>query len=239
VIPRVAPEDAPRINGRGVTVDENGLWAGEWSAAIAFGTDGERLFIDRLMIDQGTDEVDGQAFRAWGAVHDGEYLYVVVTVEDDGARFRDSEAVWQDDSLEVYVDGDNSKSESYGDGNDSARLLPLTAPNRPRRGVSDGLVSGFNSIDAPIQIDFATGPGVGPDGLRRPRFEQDVYELRIELASASIVPGRPFGFELQVNDDDDGDERDAKWGWRHPSRDRLDVDLTYLIPSYMGTAILE
>ena len=242
VIPRIAPGDAPAIDGRNVVIGAGGLWAGEWADATAFDAGGGRLFVDRLMIDNGTDEVDGQAFRAWGAVHDGEYLYVVVTVDDDGRRVLDADRpdeIWRDDSLEVYVDGDNSKRTSYGDGNDSSRILPLLAPGTTRTGTSEGIVSAFLSVDAPIRIDFATGPGIGPDGLRRPRFEQDVYELRIDLASAGIVPGRPFGFELQVNDDDDGGDREAKWGWAHPSRGDEDVDFTYLDPSFMGTAILE
>jgi len=240
VIPRIAPSDAPALDGQNVSFAGNGF-GGEWAAATTLDATGSRLFIDRLMVDQGTDEMDGQAFRAWGAMHDGEFLYVVVVVEDDGQRFRDDTEIllWQDDSLEVYVDGDNSKSLAYGDGNDSARILPLLAVGTTRTGTREGILSGYLSVDAPIRIDFATGPGSGPRGIRRPRFEQDVYELRIDLRSAGIEVGRPFGFELQVNDDDDGGPREAKWGWAHPSRDGTDTDLTYENPSIMGTALLE
>jgi len=241
VIPRIAPSDAPGIDGRNVAMQTNGVRDGEWAAATSFDARGSRLFIDRLMVDNGTDESNGQAFRAWSAMHDGEYLYVLVVVEDDGRRVRDSEQVWRDDSLEIYVDGNNSRNPTYMDGedDDSSRLIPLLEPGTTRQGTTDGLVSGFLSVDAPIRIDFATGPGIGPAGIRRPRFEQDVYEVRIDLDSAGILPGRPFGFELQVNDDDDGGDREAKWGWAHPARTDVDIDFTFRDPSFMGTAVLE
>lgn len=238
LIPRIATDDAPRIDGRDVDRDANGAWQGDWALATHLDARGNPLLINRLMIDQGSDESNGTARRFWAAAHDGEYLYLAVIVDDDGARQRDSFEVWNDDSLELYLDGDNSKSTTYDD-NDYLRLLPLTEPGSTDKGVDDGIVNGFFSSQNDLDLDFATGPGRGPDGIRDPRTEQDIYELRISLASAGIVPGRPFGFELQINDDDDGDEREAKWGWAHPARVGEDVDFTFRDPSFMGTALLE
>ena len=53
------------------------------------------------------------------------------------------------------------------------------------------------------------------------------------------MTGRPFGFELQVNDDDDGGPREGKWGWAHPARVSEDVDRTFVNPSIMGVAVLD
>lgn len=238
LIRRIAQGDAPVIDGFDVAVGSDRFLIGEWANATQRDANGDQLLIDNLMVDRGTDEASGEAWRYWAAAHDGEYLYVLVVVDDDGRRWRDSPAVWNDDSIELFIDGDNSKSTTYG-ADDFQRLIPLTAPGETRRSIDTGIVNGFFSSQAQLSIDFATGPGVGPRGIRRPRFEQDVYELRVELASAGIVPGRPFGFELQVNDDDDGGNRDAKWGWAHPTRTDEDIDGTYLDPSLMGTALLE
>ena len=103
-----------------------------------------------------------------------------------------------------------------------------------------GDIAGSNSSTAPLAIDFATGPSIGPDGLlHQTIYEQDVYELRIELESAGISSNAPFGFELQINDDDDGLQRDSKWGWKHPARQNTDIDNTPNNPSVMGTVVLE
>ena len=230
LVPRIAREDAPTIDGRGVALAADGGYAGEWAAATRLDASGDPLVIDNLMVDGGTDETDGEVRRRWAAAHDGEYLYVLVTVDDD-ERFRDSDELWHDDSLELYLDGNGSASAIHDD-DDVQRSLPMVAPGEPDVGVGEGIVPGFFLSQAPVEIDFRTGPGLGPDG-------RDVYELRVGLASANIEPGRPFGLELQVNDDDGGGTREGKWGWAHPPRGNEDVDLTFFDPSYMGTALLE
>ena len=238
IVPRIAREDAPRIDGLGVARDANGAYLGEWAAATRFDADGNPLAIDRFMVDGGTDETDGTIRRRWAAMHDGEYLYVLVVVDDEGLRFRDSMALFNDDSLELFIDGNNSKSR-IPDRDDIQRTMPLVAPGTNRSGVDEGIVSGPFLSRAPVEIDFATGPGLGPPGQGSSDAAQDVYELRIELDSANIVPERPFGFELQVNDDDDGGRREGKWGWAHPARVSEDIDRTFINPSIMGVAVLD
>ena len=241
-VPRVSRSDVPDIDGRGVVTGPDGRFGGEWSAAVQVDSSGRPLGVNNLMIDVDADAPDGTPWRRWAAMHDGEYLYVLVTVEDDGARIEDSATIWEDDSLEVFIDGDRSRNPFYGDDDDWHVLMGLLAPGTIRTSNSndvEGWEPGPFSSGEGLELDFATGPGIGPDGLRRPRHEQDVYELRIELKSANIDVGRPFGFELQVNDDDDGGTRDSKWGWAHPSRGAIDVDFTYINPSYMGTLLLD
>lgn len=240
VIPRISVDDAPEIDGRNVTLNRQNRLSGEWAAAVQIDSSGDLLSINNLMLDINAEATGNTPFRRWAAMHDGRFLYVVVMVDDDGRRQRDSTLIFNDDSLEVFLDADNSKSQRY-DTNDFHRIIPLrlAGANGARTGVSSGDVLGPNSSLEPLLIDFATGPGIGPDGIRRPRFEQDVYELRIPLGMAGISSDAPFGFELQVNDDDDGQERESKWGWRHPAREGADVDFTFFNPSFMGTLILE
>lgn len=241
VIPRISQSDAPQIDGFGVTLGDNSRFTGEWAQAIQSDDSGAMLKIDNLMVDTNAETLSDVPHRRWAAMHDGEFLYVVVIVDDDGQRERDSgDDLYDDDSLELYLDGDNSKSSEFG-GDDFHRLFPLreAGAGASKVGVTSGDAPGINSTSIPVSIDFATGPGIGPDGVRRANFEQDVYELRILLESAGISSDAPFGFELQVNDDDDGQERDSKWGWKHPARTDVDVDNTYLDPSFMGTLKLD
>ena len=239
VVPRIATNDAPKIDGYAVEIDSTGQLTGEWAAAIQTDSSGAPLLIDKLIIDIAAENPDGTPFRRWAAMHDGDYLYVVVIVDDNGDRHRDSPSdLTQDDSLELFLDGDNSKSSSY-DSNDFHRIFPLRLPGIDKRSVNNGDVAGPNSSSTELIVTFATGPGAGPRGIRRPRWEQDVYELKIDLSSASIITDGAFGFELQINDDDSGDTRDSKWAWKHPSRITNDVDSTVNHPSSMGTLKLE
>ena len=241
-VPRISRSDAPDIDGLGVVFGADGRFGGEWSDAVQVDASGVPLGVNNLMIDIDADAPDGTPWRRWAVMHDGRYLYVVVSVEDDGERVEDSDTVWEDDSLEVFLDGDHGREDSYGDDDDYHVFFGLLAPGTARTANSNDVEDwepGPFSSGSGLRLDFTTGPGVGPDGLQRPRHEQDVYEFRIDLRSADIEVGRPFGFELQVNDDDDGGTRDSKWGWAHPSRRGGDVDFTYLDPSYMGTLLLD
>lgn len=138
----------------------------------------------------------------------------------------------------MFIDGDNSKSGVYG-ADDFHRLFPVQLAGADKQSATSGDIAGPNSTSVPLDVTFATGPGIGPRGFRRPRFEQDIYELRIELASAGIDVDAAFGLELQVNDDDGGGDRDSKWAWHLPSRTTADVDSTVSNPSLMGTLVLE
>ncbi len=243
-VPRIAQSDAPDIDGEGVTLDANGALSGEWADAVQVDSAGTALGINHLMIDLGAEAPDGTPYRRWGAMHDGEYLYVVVLVDDDGERQSDGPLFWQDDGVELFLDGDYSRESTYGDDDDHHLIIPLLEPGTTRSPNSNsiaGYMPGpFTSEVIPL-VDFQTGPGIGPDGIRRTRYEQDVYEIRVELDSVNIEIGRPFGFELQINDDDDGGARDSKWGWAHPSRteESQDVDFTFVNPSFMGTLYLD
>jgi len=185
IVPRISASDAPEIDGRNVVSNRTSQFGSEWAQAVQNDTSGAPLTIENLLIDKNAEETNGVVFRRWAAMHDGEYLYIVVTVDDDGKRLRDSgEDVYNDDSLELFLDADNSKSQTYDD-NDFHRIYPV---------------------------------------------RRDSIDLSSEAA---------FGFELQVNDDDDGGRRDSKWAWKNPARESEDRDEATNNPSFMGTLKLE
>ncbi|MBX2824040.1 MAG: CBM9 family sugar-binding protein, partial [Gammaproteobacteria bacterium] len=105
--------------------------------------------------------------------------------------------------------------------------------------VNRRITAGFGSAPLPQTVEFSVGLGTGPLSFRNASTRQDVYEVRIPIADLGITIGQPFGIEMQLDDDDDGDTRDAKWGWFHRSRTVADSDETWKNPSLMGTAILE
>ena len=239
IVPRIATSSAPAIDGREVTLGADGMLTGEWAAAVQTDNSGALLLIDNLIIDINAEKPDGTPLRRWAAMHDGTHLYVVVIVDDNGDRQRDSlSTLTNDDSLELFLDGDNSKSTRYGS-NDFHRIFPVQLPGADKQSATNGEIDGPNSSSTGLNVTFATGPGIGPRGIRRANFEQDVYELKIKLSSAGIVTNEAFGFELQVNDDVGGGDRDSKWAWKLPSRGLSDVDSTITDPSTMGTLKLE
>ncbi|MBW7990497.1 MAG: hypothetical protein FVQ84_10835 [Planctomycetes bacterium] len=149
----------------------------------------------------------------WRALWNWENLYVLVEVNDD-ALTNDSGGgnnKWNDDSVEIYVDGDNSKASSP-DENDHQYTFwwgneVLEEPS--------AIHNGAPSI---VGVEYAV---VTTD---------NGYLLEVKLPWMSIMgeaatPGQQIGFDVWINDDDDGDGRDSQisWystdgnGWQDPS----------------------
>lgn len=242
LVPRITPNQAPFIDGLGVNLNGQDQLIGEWKDAVQVDDAGDGLWIDNLMLDNDADAADGAQLRRWAAMHDGDNLYILVLSDDVGQRHADSTKSWQDDSLELFIDGDNSKVSDWTSGEDFHMVIPLLKSNSTQ---ANNEINGFytpepGSVEAAATVEFSTGPGVGPDGIRISRWEQDVYEISVPLSSVGIVLGLPFGFEVQLNDDDNGDDRDSKWGWFHPSlNSNFATDQTYRNPSVMGVLVLE
>ena len=64
---------------------------------------------------------------------------------------------------------------------------------------------------------------------------QQLYEIRVKLSSIGLAPGETFGLEVAVNDDDDGGDRDYKFGWWALP----DYDDDWRQPSVFGKAKLQ
>lgn len=228
-IPYIQAESAPTIDGEYDTI---------WNNSQFRDRDRNTLSIDNLMVDQRTGDGgvrgDGNAEFQWSAMHDGEYLYIFAFGElaDRRTPFNDSTTIWHDDNLDLFIDGDNSKLSAYDGVNDYHMLMPILKSNGdPNRSgdVDTRFEFGSNSIQSLDGLDFAACQC----------DDRDTMEIRVRLADVGIDIGHPFGIELQYGDDIDGGDRDAKWGWRHPSRITVDVDNTWRDPSFMGTAQLD
>lgn len=241
IIPRIDASNAPRVDGLDVRFDPNNFrLTGEWANANAADQSGELLFIDNLMI--GNNVNTNNIFHFWAAAHDGTYLYMLVVSDDIGLNFSDSPIIHDDDTLELFFDGNNSRLMSF-DGVDDRHLqiaLLEEGTSNPNSSsfASARILAGPNSLPLPTDLLVATGLETGPRSLRDSSRQQDIYEIRISLEQLGITVGEPFGIGVQLNDDDNGGARDSKWGWIHPSRTVNDVDNTWQDPSLMGVAVL-
>jgi tetratricopeptide (TPR) repeat protein len=147
------------------------------------------------------------------ALYDDDNLYILVDVNDD-ALVHDSPEFYSDDCVEIFIDADNGKADSYGK-NDHAYYFvwDATAPvmGKSQQPVNDG-----------TQFAFArTDKG---------------YRLEVQFAWATLKakpsPGGLFGLDVHVNDDDNGGERDSKLTW-HGKQDNA-----WQSPKAFGTAQL-
>lgn len=233
LITEIDPADAPTIDGQ---------WDSDiWPSAQFQDTSRARLDIHNLMIDQGATQLDQQPSYRWGAMHDRENLYVIIFTEkvaDPQTPFADSVEAYEDDSIDIFVDGNNSKLTSYDGVDDYHFIIPMflnsaltpNSTNNPAVRVE----AGFNALPLPDGLEFTSCI------CDIPIIGEYTMELSIPLAEVGITIGQPFGFEIQYNDDLDGGTRDAKWGWFHPSRTAIgpDIDFTWEQPKFMGTVEL-
>ena len=181
-------ETAPTIDQ---TVDE------AWSVAPVSS-------ISNATIGSPAGDYQGQ----WRALFTATHLYVLVEV-DDATLTNDSGAEWwNDDAIELFIDGDNSRGTSYDGVNDFQLGFRWddTSLNVGGNSVQD--VSGVN-----YEL-YATGNG---------------YTLEVSIPWATIgtspTLGDRIGFDVSVDDDDNGGERDAQvaaiatssQGWDNPS----------------------
>lgn len=228
-IKRIAAADAPVIDG---------LYENAWDNARFDDVQGRRLAIDNLMINQGALRPDGQddggPEMRWFAMHDDTYLYLFVLGKDVGISpaVRDSDvSAWHDDAVNIFIDGNNSKGQSYDGADDRHIVIPLLhtagATNGNNSSNADSFVAGSNSASIPAFTFSACLCSTG----------QHTWEIRIPMAEFGISVDSAFGFDVQIDVDHDSDARDARWGWFHPSRDGSDVDNSWTNPSFLGIAI--
>jgi hypothetical protein len=156
----------------------------------------------KITHDMGWDNPDSDADGSveFACVADSDYIYFALKVWDDSKIVDENTGsdVWQDDSVEVYVDGGNEKVGAY-DAND--RQLTIGRDN----------IGG--DIDDPKM--GGQGPGSGTKAAVIDTNYGWAVEAATPLATYGIpaVEGTVIGFNVQLNDDDDGGGRDHKLAW--------------------------
>jgi hypothetical protein len=177
-----------------------------WSAAAAYS-------INNVTIGTvgGASDLSG----TWKALWDSTNLYYLVEITDD-ALFTDSGSSWpDDDTIEIFIDADNSKGASYDHINDFQYGLRY----------NDSVVQiGTNSVNNSTGVTLAWATITG--GYR--------LEIRVPWTTLGVTPAGDalVGTDVQVNDDDDGAARDAKKAWFATD------DNSWQNPGLFGTAKL-
>ena len=218
IVPIPYTDNPPRIDGA--------YAADEWNDAVSADSKGNYLWIDHLMIDNNNEFInEGYDVRhRWRAMHNGDFIYLLVMVYNEPffERHDDSADIWHDDGIEIFFDIGNEKSSTY-DSNDYQVLLRYNYTN------PESVVQGFNSASG-LWVSYCSNLG-----LETPQTEITYYEAKISLSSIGLSPNQPFSMDVQINDDNDGENRDSKWGW-HATAGQ---DETWNNPSQLGAAILQ
>ena len=156
--------------------------------------------------DEIWDETDIQ-FNMYAGVFEND-LYVAVEVTDDWIVNDNADpnsedgSTWEDDSVEIFIDGDNSNFEERNTAGipevvDTGGQFVITA-NNARRDKEAGDPSFGENADWYAKTDL-TDTGY-------------VAEFRISLdAIGNPEPGQVIGFTVGVNDDDEVSRRQITW----------------------------
>jgi len=158
------------------------IWADVTPLPVSTNIDGADL--------SGPADASGQ-FRV---LYDAENLYALVDVNDE-ALYNDSGSSYLDDSVEFYVDGDNTKAGPGLTGN--ARQYTFGWTTDDVQGTNTNLTGVEHA-----QVDTATG-----------------WRIEIKLPWQSLMGtaapvGQRIGIDCFYNDDDDGaDTRESQIAW--------------------------
>ncbi len=129
----------------------------------------------------------------WRALYNSTNLYLLVEV-NDAVKTNDSGASWwEDDVIEIFIDGNNSKGTSY-DGANDFQLGFRWNDNTVR--VGGNSVTNTSGI---VFSNYATASGY-------------TLEVAIPWTTIGATPavGYAIGLDVQVDDDDNGGTRDSQ-----------------------------
>ncbi len=156
---------------------------------------------------------EADASATFKTLYDKQALYFLVDVTDD-ELINDSVEFWLDDSIEVFIDADNAKAETYGDDDYQYNFAwdgSAPAMGETKHNKTEGVQYAFDKTDAGYRL-----------------------EARLPWATLGTTPsvGAKIGLDIHVNDDDDGGDRDTKLMWNTKN------DIAWQNPNALGTGEL-
>jgi len=161
---------------------------------------------------------DDDASMEFACAASNDFFYFGARVKDDKI-VADAGVWWQNDAIEVYIDGGNEKANAYDDNDIQLGM------------VVDGKQTGGVNTAPAVQIADLEGAG-----FKFVTFEtQDGWELEAKIPLApfgiKVANGKVIGFNVHYNDDDDGgDTREHKLNWSENDND----DTSYTNPSKLA-----
>ena len=205
--------EPPTIDGI-IDADESWIWAGgaaggNWRVTV---DEGLEDFVRGGQVTSGDAPFENEdlSFTIY-AGHDSENLYIAAKVidfdifDDTAEAGSENGQTWLDDSVEVFIDGDNSnfgQRDTTGENSavvDTGGQFVITANNAYRQAEAGN--PGYGEDDAWYALTEWTDTGYDA-------------EFRISLdAIGNPQPGDVIGFSLAVNDDDDGGPAERQIIW--------------------------
>jgi len=160
---------------------------------------------------------------SWRGLYDDQYLYLFVLVNDDTLVRDSGNESWNDDGVELWFDGDNSKGTTYDGVNDIGIAFRYSGDSDNPL-IFDPFTTSGAAGDFSGVMSGATYTGDGVLGM----FS---LEVAVPLATLGIspTPGYQFGLEVDYNDDDDGGAVDTKVKYFSM------IDQSWQNPSVLGT----
>jgi len=152
----------------------------------------------------------------WSALWDNTNVYVFISVTDND-KVNDSGTAWyEDDGIELFIDGKNNKATAYDNDDfqwgfryNDANLIDGGNNVSPSNGIVFNMVNTTNGYDLEVSIPWTT-IGITPS------------------------VGTVIGFDVAINDDDGGTDRENKISWN------ATADQGWQDPSFFGeTELIE
>jgi len=156
---------------------------------------------------------------SWWALWDTDYLYVFMDVNDD-KLWNDSMESYKDDTAEIFIDIGNDDLTSYGE-DDYQWFIPWNIDPNVKDIESNQGARGLVGVE---YIIFETGDGY--------TLEIKIPWTTLDYLDKGISLGDEIGFEAQIDDDDNGDDRERSMAWFNTE------NIAWQNPSAFGTVKL-
>lgn len=153
-------------------------------------------------------------FGTWSGLWDETNVYLYISITDDNL-FGDSGTGWyNDDGVEIFFDGGNEKATAYD--NNDFQFATVYGTN--------SLVEGSNNQSTATGIQY----------ILQETTNGYVVEIKIPWNTLNTQPeiGATIGFDIGINDDDNGANRENKVAWFQTT------DAGWQNPSVLGEIIL-
>lgn len=161
------------------------------------------------------DSAADLSFR-FAVCHDAQALYVAVEVTDDVVVADSSDPAqtnapaWDDDTVEVFIDGNHNRAPNSRI-KDGSELAFGGEFSLVVNGAAMSDYSGWpNSFRKPDHWEGATNYAAIQKGETLARYE---FRLSWKVMGGKVRPGDTIGFNISVQDDDDGGHRDHALYW--------------------------
>jgi len=150
-------------------------------------------------------------YALFGVLHDDLYLYIYFKITDDWLDFQKN--TWNTDAVEIYVDGDDSKYDTWDNIDDYQVTAPLGA-----EAIEEW--AGIGPTEPYPRDNILWGITDTPDG----------WDAEIALPKDDFMFTSIIGFDIALNDADDTEAREDQIWFQGESQ--------WNVPSSWGDAIM-